>query len=83
MPMSSLLLTGQLQLDLAAACRLRPSEIGRDLRNQPAGMCSKSISGRRVIEGGTSLRVQRNVPDAGRSGLNTSRVGESILAMDG
>jgi len=29
------------------------------------------------------LRVQRNVPDAGRSGLNTSRVGESILAMDG
>ena len=47
------------------------------------GAYRKSISVRRVIEGGKRLRVQRNVPDAGRSGLNTSRVGESILALDG
>ena len=37
-------------------------------------MCSKSLSGRRVIVVGKRLRVQRNVPDAGRSGLNTGRV---------
>ena len=39
------------------------SEIVCDLRNQPAGMCSKSLCRRRVIVGGIRFRVQRNRAD--------------------
>lgn len=71
----NLLLWLILLLSLRAKEGRRPSRVVRDFFNQPEGMLKKSISRRRVRANVHARTTSR--------GLNTSRVGESILAMDG
>ena len=65
----------------------RPRRVVRDSPRFywfPEGKLTKSISGRRVIvEGKRFARSEQTLTDAGRSRPLASRVGESILAMDG